>query len=408
LVSQEDGAEGKQGAVEFSFPLLVLRTQRFTRFFDKLGALRFSGIISWLSPFIVPVVAGIGLYMLLGSLLALLWTPAVREIGRTLGPAAYLLIPGISPILPVFYGLLAIIVALTIHEAAHGIIARNLGLRVKSSGLLFLLFIPIGAFVDVDEKQIAKAKPRKSLRIMAAGVGANVVVAIVCILSLLLLVNGLTPRVEGVYVYDVVEGLPADQAGLLANDVFVSADNIQISNYEQLKALLESKIPGDKIYVTVARGEKWENRFSTNITLIESEGRAIMGVNLTELMTREQLSYYQNFSITSLSLYLIPPTLAPSFVPFSDSAAPFYSHWMGDQWYVLANVLFWLWFVNINLAVFNSLPLYPLDGGRMFNISLQSTLGRRVSEKTIYRITIAVTALLAIVILLIFVIPFIL
>jgi len=408
LVSQEDEAEEKQSAAEFSFPLLILRTQKFTRFFDELGALRFSGMISWLSPFIVPVVAGIGLYMLLGSLLALLWTPAVREIGRALGPAAYLLIPGISPILPVFYGLLAIIVALTIHEAAHGIIARNLGLRVKSSGLLFLLFIPIGAFVDVDEKQIAKAKPRKSLRIMAAGVGANVVVAIVCILSLLLLVNGLTPRVEGVYVYDVVEGLPADQAGLLANDVFVSADNIQISNYEQLKTLLESKSPGEEIHVTVARGEKWENRFSTNITLIESEGRAIMGVNLTELMTRERLSYYQNFSITSLSLYLIPPTLAPGFVPFSDSAAPFYSHWVGDQWYVLANVLFWLWFVNINIAVFNSLPLYPMDGGRMFNILLQSTLGRRVSDKTIYRITIAVTALLAIVILLIFVIPFIL
>lgn len=399
--------EERQKTVEFNFPILVLRTQKFTRFFDKLGALRISRIISWVSPIIVPVVAVIGLYMLVGSLLALIGTPAVREISRTLGPGAYLLLPGINPLLPVFYGWLAIICAMTVHEAAHGIIARNRGLKVKSSGLLFLIFIPIGAFVDVDEKEIAKAKPRNSLRIMAAGVGANVVVATVCILSLLLLVNGLTPRVDGVYVYAVVRGFPADQAGMMANDVFVSIDDIQISNYDQVKALLDKKSPGDEINVTVARGEGWESRFSTVVKLVEYEGRSIMGANLTELMTKERLSIYQNFSITSLSVYLVPPALAPGLVPFSDSSAPFYSHWLGDYWYVLANVLFWLWFVNVNVAVFNALPIYPLDGGRMFNIVLGSLLGRKLGERNIYRITVAATAGLVALFLLILIIPFV-
>jgi len=66
-----------------------------------------------------------------------------------------------------------------------------------------------------------------------------------------------------------------------------------------------------------------------------------------------------------------------------------------------------LWFVNVNVAVFNALPIYPLDGGRMFNISLKSVLGRRVSEKTISRITFAVTATLIWVLLMIVLIPFI-
>jgi len=400
--------EEKQSAIEFSFPILTLRTQRLTGFFNRFGALRISGALSWLSPIIVPIVAGIGLFMLFGSLVTVLGAPAVREISRALGPGAYLLLPGINPVLPVFYGWLAIICAMTIHEIAHGVIARNLGLRVKSSGLLFLIFIPIGAFVDVDETQIARARPRNSLRVMAAGVGANIVVAVVCILGVLLIVNGLTPVVDGVYVYDVIDGMPADQAGILAKDVFVSADGVQISNYEQLKALLDGKIPGDEINLTVVRGEKWNNLFSTSVELVESDGRAIMGVNLSELMTRERLSYYQNFSLSSLSLYLVPPALAPGLVPFSDSAAPLYSHWLGEPWPVYANILFWLWFVNVNVAVFNALPIYPMDGGRMFNIMLEYVLGRRLGEKTVHRITIAVTVTLIIVVLLIAVIPFIL
>jgi membrane-associated protease RseP (regulator of RpoE activity) len=407
-LADQETKEEQQKAIEFSFPILILRTKRFSRFFDKLGGLRFSRIISWLSPIIVPIVAVIGLYLLFGSLSALIGMPAVREISRTLGPAVYILVPGINPVLPVFYGLLAIICAMTVHEAAHGIIARNLGLRVKSSGLLFLIFIPIGAFVDVDEKEIAKAKPRNSLRIMAAGVGANVVVAAVCVLSLLLIVNSLTPRVDGVYVYGVMKGFPAEQSGLMSNDVLVSIDNLTISSNEQVKTLLSEKSVGDKINVTVARGVKWENRFSTSITLVQYEGRVIMGANLTELMTRERLSLYQNLSITSLSLYLVPPAFAPDLVPFSDSSAQFYLSGLGDYWYVLANVLFWLWFVNVNVAVFNALPILPLDGGRMFNIGLRSLLGKKLEEKSIFRITVAVTAMLAALFLLILIIPFVL
>jgi membrane-associated protease RseP (regulator of RpoE activity) len=49
-----------------------------------------------------------------------------------------------------------------------------------------------------------------------------------------------------------------------------------------------------------------------------------------------------------------------------------------------------------------------MDGGRMFNIMLGYVLGRRVGEKAVHRITIAVTVTLIAVVLLIAVIPFIL
>jgi len=489
LADQEvEAEETGKGRIEFSFPLLTVRTKMFTGVFDRLGSLRASRMIAWISLIIVPIVAGIGLYLILSNLFTLLWTPVVREGVRELGPGAYLLVPWLNPFLPILYGWLAIVCAIVVHEGAHGIIARNRGLNVKSSGLLFFLIIPIGAFVDVDEEQLAKAKHKDSLRVMAAGVGANIVVAVACILAVLVIVNGLTPVIDGVYVNDVIggmpaeaagllpedvfvsvdnvtianyeelkalfenknpgdtvqvtvargekwadrfstsitfiddvyindviEGMPAEAAGLLPEDVFVSVDNTEIANYETLKALFENKTPGDTVQVTVARGEKWADRFSTSITLTESEGRAVMGVTLGDfmgltlgdLMTEERLTFYRTLNPETLDIYMFPPSLAQGLVPFSDSLAPFYTHALGTQWQVYANIFFWLWFVNVNVAVFNALPIYPLDGGRIFDITLKSILGRRVSEKTVSRITYAVTGALVCVLLMIVIIPFV-
>jgi membrane-associated protease RseP (regulator of RpoE activity) len=356
----------------------------------------------------VPVVAGIGLYLLCSSLFALLWNPAVGEAAREAGLGAYLLLPGVNPFLPLLYGWFAIVCAIVIHEGAHGVTARHLGLEVKSSGLLFFLFVPIGAFVDVDEEQIKKASAGVSSRVMAAGVGANVVVAAACLIGVLVILGGLTPVINGVYIANVEQGMPAEAAGLLPNDVFVTVDNVRINSTANLSAILENKTAGDIVQVTVARGDMWQDRFSTVVTLTTSENRTIMGVNVGDLLLEERLNNYRNVTLDRLPMYLIPPSLASGLVPFSDSLASFYTHWaLGQNWQVLANVLFWVWFVNVNLAVFNALPIYPLDGGRMFNIALKKAIHRKDGEKLISAITIAVTAILVAVLVMIILIPFI-
>jgi membrane-associated protease RseP (regulator of RpoE activity) len=393
--------------VEFKFPILTVRTQLFTGVFDKLGAFRASRLVSWAALVIVPVVAGTGLYLICNSLFTLLWNPAAGDAVRKLGPGAYLLLPGINPVLPFLYGWFAIICAIAVHEGAHGVIARNLGLKVRSSGLLFFLFIPVGAFVDVDEEQLKKAKSKVSSRILAAGVGGNIAVAAVCLIGVLVIVGGLAPVIDGVYVYDVVQGMPAEVAGLLPKDVLVSVDNARINSTMGLRALLENKTLGDIVQVTVARGEMWQDQFSTFVNLTVSENRTVMGVSLGDLMIAERLRNYQALTPGRLPMYLVPPALASGLVPFSDSLASFYSHWLGTQWHVLANVLFWLWFVNVNVAVFNALPIYPLDGGRMFNIALKSVMREGGREKLISRTTLAVTATLICVLLMTVLIPFI-
>jgi membrane-associated protease RseP (regulator of RpoE activity) len=393
--------EKKDKRIQFSFPILTIRTQIFNGIFDKLGTLRASKIASWIALALAPILAGIGVYTIFSSLFVLLSNPTAGDIIGELGPATILPIPGINPLLgPIFYGWFALIISIAIHEGAHGIAARSLGFRVKSSGLLFFLFFPIGAFVDVDEKQIEKAKPKRALRVMAAGVGANIVFGAVCLIGLILIINGLTPAIEGAYISRIEEGMPAEAAGLQPNDVFISVNHIPISSWENLSSILDTKIPGEIIDVTVARGESWNEEFSTSITLTEFNNSAFMGVGGGDLLTKDILEDYQTIAPQTFLLYLIPPAFAP--VPFSDMLSPFYTHGLGNLWSIFANLLFWPWFINFNLAILNAAPIYPLDGGRIFNIALQSKMGHRWDKKRISQITSAVTLILVIAIVLFF------
>ena len=131
--------------------------------------------------------------------MAIYFSPAGAAVAsniRTISPLANFLLPGINPYLPLSVWL-AVIVAVVIHEAAHGIVARSLGLPIKSAGVLLLLFLPIGAFVEVDDKQLKESRSRDSLRVLAAGSGINFIVGIACILLLILTVSADGARRQG-------------------------------------------------------------------------------------------------------------------------------------------------------------------------------------------------------------------
>ena len=405
---EPDAKEEEHRRVEFNFPMLIIRTKLFGIVFDKLGKSRSSRYASWVSLAIVPVVAAVGLFLILSSLFALLWNPALGEIARQGGLGQYLLIPGLNPYLPIIYGLFAIFVAMVVHEGAHGIAARSLGLPVKSSGLLFFMILPIGAFVDVDEEALKKANAKVSSRVFAAGVGTNVVVAAVCLIAVLVVCSSLTPIVNGVYISEVTEGLPAEAAGLLPNDVFVTVDGVPINRMTDLNATLANKTAGDLVQVTVVRGAMWQETFSTIVTLTEDENRTVMGVRGFNLANEERLDNYLTIdSARRLSLYMVPPAVSPYLVPFSNDFAGFYSSPLGPRWAAVANTFFWLWFINVNLAIFNALPIYPLDGGRMFNIALKSVIRAEKNQKLVFRITVAVTLAILLVLLLTIFLPFI-
>ncbi len=114
----------------------------------------------------------------------------------------YLALPLINPFIPLGYGTASLVFAVVIHEMFHGIVARKQGIKVTSVGALFFI-IPIGAFVEPDEKEIMAADPVVRRRIIAAGPGINLIIALICIILLVfVMMPASTPIHSGVYVED--------------------------------------------------------------------------------------------------------------------------------------------------------------------------------------------------------------
>ncbi|WP_337860738.1 site-2 protease family protein [Ferroplasma sp.] len=114
----------------------------------------------------------------------------------------YLALPLINPFIPLGYGTASLVFAVVIHEMFHGIVARKQGIKVNSVGGLFFI-IPVGAFVEPDEKEIMAADPVVRRRIVAAGPGINLIIAAICIVLLVFVMMPVSAPVHsGIYVED--------------------------------------------------------------------------------------------------------------------------------------------------------------------------------------------------------------
>lgn len=372
----------------------MIRTKKFIGLMDRIGKLRITKPVSWLLVYLMPVSAGIAMYFFL-SQLTILFSPRgqqVAQVVRSIGPLANIGIPGINPYLPIVYGWIAVIVAVVIHEAAHGIVARSIGLRVKSSGLLFFLFIPIGAFVEVDDTQLANSRFRDSSRVLGAGSGINLVIAILSLLILLFaVVPSMVPKADGIAVIGVVSNSPAEKAGIMPGDFIISINGSKIDNPEKISQSSWYK-PGVIINMTVYRDGTIINKL---IKLGENPYNKTLGYVGVSDQSYSQLvsavSYYSSALFKSPFLYFCIPTLPQCqqtlTIPFTSPLYVFYDSPLGSLLVPISNLLYWMFFVNFNLAIFNSLPIYLFDGGQAFRLLVKTIGGKRLSETTLNTIT---------------------
>lgn len=388
---------------EVKLPLILIHTPFGLDFFDRVA--KWPGARAWASvnAYFMPVITALAIFLIVGSLAILFANADAREGVSRLGPQANLLIPGLNPYLPIGYGWIALIVTIIIHEAGHGILARVYNIRVDSTGIVLLLGLPIGAFVNIERDELAKATLKQKSAVLTAGPLNNMILAALSLLALFLIMSTLTPIPDpnapqfGALVISVTPDSLAESIGLPQGAVIQTVAGQEIRTLVNLSEALIGNLGQT---VDIAWIEQSGQAVTKSVTLPEAvtPGRGVLGISVSTLSANpsEVLKNYKNaFSSNPLAI-LLPPTIQQGLVPYSDLMAPKYESSIGPAWAIMANMLFWLWFINFNVGIFNALPIGPLDGGQLYGSVLEKKIkSASMARYATHILTVTMVAIVA-------------
>jgi membrane-associated protease RseP (regulator of RpoE activity) len=237
------------------------------------------------------------------------------------------LLPGITiPLDELPLLLVPIGIAILLHELAHALVARAVGVRVKDAGFILLAFIP-GAFVEPDEGELRGAPITSRLKVYSAGVAANVILAAVAFGLLILLAPVLN---NGVIILDVEGGSPADLGGLKKGMVVVEVNGVNVRSLDEFLRILEELGVRDRDRTVTINLKVLHEGREESVTIVKPEGRERLGVRIEQnYIFRIPVTMLQILVIINLALALI--NAAPILIPTPAGAiASDGAHLVGD------------------------------------------------------------------------------
>ena len=266
-------------------PILMIRTTKGQEFLDRLAVhkrfWRTFANIGLPAMLIGMLVMFLLIVFIDYSLISSFQTQTVPQPTKLNEPRNIFLIPGLNEYIPLYWGAIALIVTLMVHEFSHAILCKVEGIRVKSMGIL-LAIVPIGGFAEPDEEQLMGKKEEISgtesrtgqhtqpkrlatrserVRILTAGVMANFVTAVVAFVLFFLLLGSIS-TVGDVMVTTVVPGSPAELAGVKQNMILTEINDVKVNNASDFLSYANNITPGSNVKLTLV-----DNRIPKEISL---------------------------------------------------------------------------------------------------------------------------------------------
>src|SRR5256712_6753874 len=337
---------------------LMCKTIRGRNLIDRLARpKRFWRIFGDVAIFLVALTM-VGTTVLLAWEATLVQSAAIR--GNPPPPETLLGLPGINPIIPVGYGILGLAVAIILHEFSHGILSRVANIKIRSLGLIFLIF-PIGAFVEPDEDELRALPRRERGRLYAVGPATNVLLAVLFapIFSTLILTS-VAPVHDGVGIVGFPPKSPPAMAGMQPNTVITSINNTEVHTYNEFVAALTAVQANTTIPVWAYNPATGQNT-SYSVTPVErnpTTGRAVLGIYAFDVSTDyyHPLTNPDKFGGVTRSILAYVSLPFSGYSPIDDPATHFYQIQgpaaviPAPVFWLFANALYWLFWLNLMLG----------------------------------------------------------
>ena len=327
----------------------------------------------------------------------------------------------------IFVFILSILIL--VHECGHFITARKCGVKVEQFALGFgpklfgwvydgtefcLCAIPLGGFVKMagDEREkclggsdeyFAKSAGQRALIILMGPV-VNLILAYVCFWFVFMIgyvdMDQSSQRVAPV-VGQVLEHSPAQQAGLKLGDRIISVNNHPITHWVELQDLITNST-STSLQLTIKRQN---HEMGINITPEQTDQQDIFGrhhksrrigvgpmpISNANGVVVTRYGFFESFCKAGEELWDITvKTYSALYEMAIGARSPKEAMGIVGMFFVIkfaltigfSFVLHIVGIISASLAIFNLLPLIPLDGGHLFLIGLEKLRGKALSMKT--------------------------
>ena len=318
------------------------------------------------------------------------------------------------------YGLAFVVVLgvlIFIHELGHFLVARKVGVKVLTFSIGFgpklikktvgdteyaLSAFPLGGYVRllgddpneaVDPQELHRSflnqSVPKKMAIVFAGPFFNLLLALVIFVGIFMMgVPVLTAEVG-----EVQEGSPAYNAGILSGDVVVAIEEKKVSQWEDIRGLLQGS-GGKEVSVQVKRGAE---TVTVKVVPVQKESKNIFGERQMQwligiapkgtFITQRHdpfnaafLGAKRTWEITELTVVGIVKLIQGK-LPANTIGGPIMIAQLAGQQAAqgFLNILLFIAILSINLGVINLLPIPILDGGHMLFFAIEGVMGKPIS-----------------------------
>jgi membrane-associated protease RseP (regulator of RpoE activity) len=179
-------------------------------------------------------------FMLIVQSVSILQSPPAETVLQN--PRNALVIPGVNEFLPLSVApeiIIGLLVGLVVHEGGHGLLCRVENIDIDSMGVVLFALLPIGAFVEPDEKSAGEANRGARTRMFAAGVLNNLLITALVFALLFGPVGSAIAVAPGAGVGGVFPNSAAEFADIEQGDRIVAVDGVTVDSNADLSTVLD-------------------------------------------------------------------------------------------------------------------------------------------------------------------------